>query len=133
MTAVRTDPTIGLVLVGVVVAVLVYERVQPDEPDPTTLDGLADLYAAGELSQAAYNRRRSVLLYDEEGIGPFSWLQEIDGVGPELAFAIAAEFETMNELRDAGRDDLEAVHGVGESTASAIQRRLRDEHAVYET
>jgi hypothetical protein len=69
------DPRVGLALLAVVVAVMLYDRLQPDPPDETTLDGLTELYSNGKISDAKYNRRREVLLYDEEGIGPFSWLR----------------------------------------------------------
>lgn len=48
----------------------------------------------------------------------------VDGVGPETAFEIAREFDgEYSEFRDADRDDLVRVNGVGENRAGALMNR----------
>jgi hypothetical protein len=123
---------LGVIIVAVVAAA-VYDHFQPDPPDPTTLDGLNELHARGDISDAQYNRRRDVLLREEQDIGTFSWFQEIDGVGPETAFRLADHFETMVEVRAADRSEFEAIHNVGESIAGAIGQKRADEHPIHES
>lgn len=105
-----------------------YEHLQPDPPDSTTIEGLNEHHARGEVPDAVYNRRRDVLLREEADIGTYRWLQEIDGVGPVTAFRLADRFETMTDVRAAQRREFEAVHNVGESIVGAIEAKREDEH-----
>ena len=46
---------------------------------------------------------------------------QVDGIGVETAFEIARTFQGDYEAyRDAGRDDLERVNGIGENRATAL-------------
>jgi hypothetical protein len=127
------DPLVLGAVVIAVAAVAVYDHLQPEPPDPTTLDGLNELHARGDISDAKYNRRQAVLLREDEGFGTFSWFQEIDGVGPETAFRLANRFETMNDVRAADRSEFEAVHNVGDSIAGAIEQKRADEQPIHES
>jgi hypothetical protein len=132
LSAAQSDPLIAVSVVVVAAAVVVYEFFKEDPPDPTTLEGLNELYSRDEVSDAVYNRRHDVLLREDEGFGTFSWFQEIDGVGPETAFRLADQFETMSDVREADQTDFEDVHNVGESIAGAIEEKRSDEQPIYE-
>jgi ERCC4-type nuclease len=126
-------PLIGGAILLVAAGVAIYDHIQPEPPDATTLDGLSELHARGDISDAKYNRRRDVLLRDEQDIGTFRWFQEIDGVGPATAFRLADHFETMTDVRTADRSEFESVHNVGESIAGAIEQKRADEHPIHES
>jgi ERCC4-type nuclease len=126
-------PLIGGAILLAAAGVAIYDHIQPESPDPTTLDGLTELHARGDISDAKYNRRRDVLLREEQDIGTYRWFQEIDGVGPETAFRLADHFETMTDVRAADRSEFEAVHNVGDSIAGAIEQKRADEHPIHES
>lgn len=82
MTYGNSDPLVTFAVVALVAAIVLYERFREAESDATTLKGLRTLYAAGEISDPMSNRHHTVLVIDEQyDVAPFSWLQEIDGVG----------------------------------------------------
>ncbi|WP_440767606.1 helix-hairpin-helix domain-containing protein [Natronorubrum sp. DTA7] len=49
----------------------------------------------------------------------------MNGVGPATSKTIAQEFDSLDDLRSADRDELEAVYGVGEETAEAVLERVQ--------
>jgi DNA integrity scanning protein DisA with diadenylate cyclase activity len=51
---------------------------------------------------------------------------QLNRVGEEISKDIAREFESLDELRRADREDLTAIHGVAESTADAVLTRDRE-------
>ena len=51
---------------------------------------------------------------------------QLNRVGEEISKDIAREFESLDELRRADREDLTAIHGVAESTADAVLTRGRE-------
>jgi excinuclease ABC subunit C len=51
-------------------------------------------------------------------------LDEVSGVGPELRKRLLRRFGSVDGVRAATRDELAAVEGVGEATATAIDRAL---------
>ena len=50
----------------------------------------------------------------------------MNNVGEEISKDIAREFESLDELRRADREDLTAIHGIAESTANAVLERVRE-------
>ena len=51
-------------------------------------------------------------------------LDDVSGIGPELRKRLLRRFGSVEGVREASRDELASVDGVGESTADAIDRAL---------
>lgn len=82
------------------------------EEDLLGLEGFAEVSARKLLASIADSKQRplSRLLF---ALG-------IRHVGANAAKLIAREFGTMNHLLSASRDDVAAIHGIGETTADAV-------------
>lgn len=97
-------------------------RSEDEEPDEWTVDGSEAAYARGEISLEEHEERVAAA---EAGTPEYRRaLERVDGVGPELSGRIRREFPTREQLREADPGELEAVHGVGPSTAEELRRRL---------
>lgn len=121
------DPSAVVVaaVVGLGAAAWVSDRLRTEEaePDLFTPEGVAEAYARDDISDEELDR------YAERAVGPqvralHRRLQYVENVGDVTAGAIAMRFDSVDEVAGASRDELTAVHGVGESTAIAIKEHL---------
>jgi len=68
--------------------------------------------------------RRVELAVDDRAQQIQTVTRSVPGVGPDTARALAAEFESLDDLRRADRERIEDIHGIGPSTADAIEDHL---------
>lgn len=59
-------------------------------------------------------------------------LRMLPGVGPKLAKTLLNEFETIQNIVKANRDDLERIPGLGKKKADKIFQVLHEDHAGYD-
>lgn len=109
-------------LVAVMVASYARDWLSSD-PDP--LEQARAAYAAGEIDHAEYERRLEFYL-DDRNDRIRAVVEDVNGVGETTSKALAREFNSLEELRGADREDLEAVYGVGEETTDAVLERARE-------
>lgn len=113
------------VLLLVLGVAMLYDRVSPDEPDEHTVEGAREAYTNGEITLDEYERRVA-LAVDPETDRIRAAVEPIAGVGEQTSRQLAREFDTLAELQDADREELEAVNRIGESRAKAILERLEE-------
>lgn len=89
-------------------------------PNPGTVAHAQHLYATGDIDHAELERRLDVLA-DPEARRIRQASERVNGIGEATSWALAAEFDSLAELRDADRERLESVVNVGEQRADAIQ------------
>lgn len=92
-------------------------------PDLGTSEHARHLYTTGEIDLDELERRLDVL-EDPEADRIRSACERVPGISEDTSFAIAAEFDTLDELRDASRGRLEQIPNVGEERAQALQDHL---------
>jgi NAD-dependent DNA ligase len=68
--------------------------------------------------------RRVELEVDQEATRIREAVEPVNDVGPATSAAIAENFDTLEEIRQASVEDLEEIHGIGPSTAEAVKQRL---------
>lgn len=80
-------------------------------------------YVEGEIGIDEFERwvRRCV---DDRAHEIRERVEGVSHVGPHRAARLADRFETVEDLREADREDLEDVHGVGPSIADRIRERV---------
>jgi ERCC4-type nuclease len=116
------DPFLVAVVGAVVLILRVYERIQ-EYREPGPVEEAKRAYARDDISEAEFHRQLELHL-DERNDRIRTAIEEIDGIGLAKSEAVALQFESLDDLADADREELEAIHGVGESTARAIQQHL---------
>lgn len=117
----------GTVLVlAAVGATVLYDRLTDDGDESSEYPAADDreAYANDELSHDEYERRVAEAV-DPEFQRIRAAVEPINDIGPKTSKQLAREFDDLDALRDADREALESVHGVGESTADAIRERLK--------
>ncbi|MDX1675102.1 MAG: NAD-dependent DNA ligase LigA [Longimicrobiales bacterium] len=87
-------------------------------------DDLLDLEGFGETS--ARNLLDSIEASKDRPLSRLLVALGIRHVGGHAAGIIARRYETMDALMDADRDELAAIHGIGETTAAALATYLRE-------
>jgi ERCC4-type nuclease len=80
-------------------------------------------YVDGRISREQFEREAG-LVEDPRTEAVMYAVTDVDGVGPSVAFEIAREFPSRDDLQEASVDDLESVNQVGENRARAIRTRL---------
>ena len=103
-------------------AAVIYVRDRLDS-DPGPVERAREDYANGEIDHAEYERRLEFHL-DDRNEQIRTIVEDVNGVGEATSKEIAREFDSLEELRDADREELEAVNGVGEKTAEAVLERV---------
>jgi ERCC4-type nuclease len=123
MTAYAPD-LFSVLVIGFVVVVYLYERfVAEDEPEPGTVEHAEHLWKTDQIPIAEYERRVEQAV-DDRAQQIRTVTQSINGIGPETAKALAAEFESLDDLHRADRERIEDIHDIGPSTADAIEEYL---------
>lgn len=93
-----------------------------DEPDEWEPEGSAEAYSRGEISRDEHARRSAAAIEAEPGFRDS--LERVDGIGPSLSGPIRAEFPGEEFVRNADQEEIEEIHGVGESKAAALKERF---------
>lgn len=108
----------------VVVGVGAHSAVNDPDPvaDPVRL--AKEKYVAGEIDEQELERRLAIRL-DEDKQKVREVVEQVNGVGPSTSSEVALRFETVEALRAASVEELQAVPEVGEARAEAIARRTR--------
>jgi ERCC4-type nuclease len=90
---------------------------------PGPVERLHNQYAAGEIDEQELERRLEIQM-DDRNEEIREHVEQVGGVGPVTAREIALSFESVDALRRADRDDLEAVPNVGPKRAEQIAGRF---------
>jgi DNA ligase (NAD+) len=83
-----------------------------------TAEDLLDLEGFGEVS--AVNLLESIAASKEQPLSRLLFALGIRHVGSHAAGLIARTYGTMDALLDAGREQIAAIHGIGDTTAEAL-------------
>jgi ERCC4-type nuclease len=110
-------PVLLLVAVGVGV---VMQAVRERGPERGTVEHAKQLYLDGEIDRGELERRVDVL-QDPEAERIRAAVERVNGIGEQTSFDVAAEFRSLEALRDADRERLEEVPNIGPERARAIQ------------
>jgi len=78
-----------------------------------------ELYASGEISLHEFERCAELIL-DDEADRIRNAVEGVNGVGPETSASIALEFDSLEDVESASREELEDVHRIG-----GVNRRCR--------
>jgi ERCC4-type nuclease len=99
-----------------------------DDGDADELDdaeAIRRAYVDGNISEAGMERRL-VLALDEDRQELRRRVEEVPGVGLDTSTALANEFRSLTELAQVDQEEIaDRVHGVGQSSAEAIQVVIR--------
>lgn len=118
------DPWAALVLVVLVLGATAYRTARDRlTPDPGTSEHARHLYATGTIDLPELERRLDVL-EDPEADRIRQACEQVSGIGEQTSFDIAAEFDTLADLRAAPRNRLEQIPNVGPERAQALQDHL---------
>lgn len=119
------DPTLGGVLILLFAVVVSLYRGIDDwrTPDEGTIEHAHALYTSGEIDHAELERRLDVI-QDPEADRIRQAAERVSGIGEQTAWDLAAEFRSLEAVRDADQERLEQVPNIGEERAAAIQRHL---------
>ncbi len=90
---------------------------------PTPMEQLKTEYETTDMDHAEFSRRVDDLLDPgEQDIR--ERVEEVGGVGPAVAGEVAEHFETVEHVRQASPDELQAVPHVGPDRAESIRRHF---------
>jgi ERCC4-type nuclease len=94
------------------------------DPEPGTIEHVDQLYREGEISFEEQERRKAVI-QDPRADRIREETERVSGIGEKTSWDLAAEFESVDDLADASREDLEAVPNVGPERAAALEERFQ--------
>jgi ERCC4-type nuclease len=100
------------------------ERFGPSEHERELAEARS-AYESGEITLAEYERRAEFLV-DDRNERIRAVVEEINGIGDSRGKAIAREFASVDAVATASREELTAVHGIGEQRADMIREYLSD-------
>lgn len=89
-------------------------------------NSVADLqaqYADGEIDLETFEQEVELVL-DERADRIRTAVENVGGIGPATSANVALSFRSIDEVRNASPERLEAVNGIGEQRAEAIAERL---------
>ena len=109
--------------VAVVYAVDYVRNRLDDEPPAETTAHAEWLYATDQISHTELERRVDVY-EDPEADRIRSAVERISGIDTKTSFEIAARYDTLDDLQNADRTDLETIPNVGPKRAAAIRERF---------
>ncbi|WP_324664183.1 helix-hairpin-helix domain-containing protein [Haloarcula sediminis] len=90
-------------------------------PDP--VERLHELYKSDEIDEQELERRLSLEM-DPRADQIREHVEQVAGVGPVTAREVALSFESVDDLRRAGVDELQSVPNVGPERAAEIADRF---------
>lgn len=120
-----------LALFVVLIAVMILQYKPPEQTDDTTIynvEAAREAYSEGRITLTEMERRVNVAL-DPESKQLRRYVEEVNGVGPEISAALSAEYRSTEELSKASKSDLEAIYGIGPNTARAIKQQFAHREA----
>lgn len=133
------DPVPTAVLFGSAVVIAfylgyVYRIWQTQEPPAGPVEELLterretlrNRYASGEISRSQFGAEIEIV-EDPSTERIMHLARDVDGVGPEIAYKIARNFDGIAELANASHEELEAINRVGENRANAVLQRAQQE------
>lgn len=91
------------------------------EPEP--LEKVHQKYRRGKIDETELERRLDYLM-DDRNEQIRQHVEQVGGIGEVTAKEVALSFESVYDLREADRDDLEAVPNVGPKRAKQIAERF---------
>lgn len=112
-------------LVGVVVITVAVDHLEDRFEDLSPVEQAHRNYELGLIDEQELEHRLAFHL-DDRNEEIREVVSQVNNVGEEISKDIAQEFESLDELRRADREDLTAIHGVAESTADAVLARVRE-------
>lgn len=121
LTAATPRMTVNGQPAGTPISGTLFRLLRRRDPDP--VEKAKREFARDKISEAEFHRRLELHL-DDRNERIRTAVEEVEGIGEELSKPLALRFDSLDELANADREDLEAIHGVGESTASAIEQHL---------
>jgi len=80
---------------------------------------LENEYVEDEITLEEFEHEAELAL-DGKAVEIRGVVETIDGIGEEISASIALEFDTIDDLEDASKDELMQVYGVGEQRAVDI-------------
>lgn len=92
-------------------------------PAEGTVEYVEHLYATGEIDLDELEQRLAVLA-DPEADRIRRSVERISGIGEKTSFNVAAEFDTVDDLRDVDEDSLTDLPNVGVKRAKNIKKQL---------
>lgn len=92
-------------------------------PAEGTPEYVQHLYAAGRIDEQEMERRLDVVL-DPEAERIRAAAERVSGIGEQTSWDLAAEFDTLDELRAADRERLTTVSNIGAQRARALEEEL---------
>jgi ERCC4-type nuclease len=110
---------------GVITIIAVVGALEERGEDLSPVDQAHRDYEAGRIDEQELEHRLAFHL-DDRNEEIRQVVRQVNNVGEEISKDIAREFESLDELRRADREDLTAIHGVAESTADAVLARVRE-------
>lgn len=120
---------LALLVVLIAIGILQYEP--PERTDSTSIYDVEDAreaYTEGRITLTEMERRVNVAL-DPESKQLRKYVEEVNGVGPEISAALSAEYSSTEELSKALDSELEAIYGIGPNTARAIKQQFNHPEA----
>jgi len=128
MTPPITLSVVDLVIIATVLWILLNEVHKwwrrRKRPEPGTTEYVHHLYKNEGVIDEAEMERRLDVLEDPAADRIREVVERVNGVGTSTSFAIAARFDSLRDLREASRAELEAVPNVGPDRARAIQEQV---------
>jgi ERCC4-type nuclease len=110
-------------LIGVVSVLLVTSDVVRDRlggPEAGTPDAIRQQYERGAIDERELERRLDVAM-DPEADRIREVAERVNGIGADTSWAVAAEFDSLQDLREASREELAEIPNVGEQRAAALE------------
>lgn len=114
-----------IVLVGIMVIIVAVDHLEDRFEDLSPAEQAHRNYELGLIDEQELEHRLAFHL-DDRNEEIREVVSQVNNVGEEISKDIAREFESLDELRRADREDLTAIHGVAESTADAVLARVRE-------
>lgn len=127
MTLLHSQPPDTLVTVLVVLAIVFFAakgHLRDSNPGEDTVETAREAYVNGDIPLSEFERRAALAL-DEDAQQIRNTVEQVNGIGPDTSAAIAAEFDSLEELRTASTERLEGVAGVGEKRAEDVLSYVR--------
>lgn len=116
---------IEIVGAGVITIILAVAVLEERGEDLSPVEQAHRDYEAGRIDKQELEHRLDFHL-DDRNETIREVVEQVSNVGEETSADIAREFDSLDELRRADREDLTAIHGVAESTADAVLERVRE-------
>jgi len=121
----RNPTWLDLAFIAAILAITAVQIARDRRSSPQTpVESLQERFAAGEIDTTEFERELEFVV-DDRNQQIRAIVEDANGVGTATSKAIAREYDSIADLRQTDRDRLEAIHGVGPSTAESILERVQ--------